>query len=190
MHTRLCFYFALPFSCSYSVCICHVVMSYLSFLSVFLFLVLDMQFMRIKMYIMSSLSAKLCMQDYWHCSHSMLSRLYETVERPSVRPFHHSAATRRCGGFAALCPYIYISIDCCTAGARQQRRALSRCQRNWTQTCLKRFGAVVFAVPRTALFITNDRCQCHLSASSKQQTSRLFCGRLSWLMSAFERTLK
>jgi len=28
--------------------------------------------------------------------------------RPSVRPSHHSAATRRCGGFAALGPAAMI----------------------------------------------------------------------------------
>ena len=42
---------------------------------------------------------------YRHCSHSMRSRVYATVERPSVRPSvrpSHQAAARRCCGFAAV----------------------------------------------------------------------------------------
>jgi len=49
---------------------------------------------------------------YWHCSHSMQGGVYETVELPSIclsvcpsiRPCRHSAAARRCDGFAAVSP--------------------------------------------------------------------------------------
>jgi len=44
--------------------------------------------------------------------------------RPSVR---HSAASWRCGGFAAVRPGGQeISIDCCMVGAQQQMLAVSR----------------------------------------------------------------
>ena len=52
---------------------------------------------------------------YRHCSHSMRSRVYETIGRPScVCLSHHSAAARRwcCGPGGQE-----ISIDCCTAGS-------------------------------------------------------------------------
>ena len=40
---------------------------------------------------------------YWHCPHSMWSRVYETVEHLSVRLSHWSTAAA-CGGFAAVGP--------------------------------------------------------------------------------------
>jgi len=49
--------------------------------------------------------------------------------RLSVRPSHHSAVARICGGFAAVARGGQeISIDCCPAGAQQQMRAVSRRQ--------------------------------------------------------------
>ena len=42
-------------------------------------------------------------QDYWHCPHSMRSRIYETVRRPSVC-LSHSPAAAACAGFAAVGP--------------------------------------------------------------------------------------
>jgi len=40
---------------------------------------------------------------HWHCLHSMQSRVYATVGRPSIR-LSHQAATRCCYRFAAVGP--------------------------------------------------------------------------------------
>ena len=42
-------------------------------------------------------------QDYWHCPHSMRSRIYETVRCPSVC-LSHSPAAAACGKSAAVGP--------------------------------------------------------------------------------------
>ena len=75
----------------------------------------------------------------WHCCHSMRSRVCVTVGHPSVWPsiclfirVHlscHLPATLCCCRFAAVCPGGQeMSIDCCTAGAQQQRRHSSKCE--------------------------------------------------------------
>ena len=38
---------------------------------------------------------------FWHCAHSMRSRVYKTVRCPSVSLSHQSNAAAACGGFAA-----------------------------------------------------------------------------------------
>ena len=48
------------------------------------------------------------LRNFIDTTRSVQSRVYETVGRPSVClsvcPFHHSAAARRCGGFAVVGP--------------------------------------------------------------------------------------
>ena len=45
---------------------------------------------------------KLFFSDFWHCPHSMRSRIYVTVGCPSgICLSHHSTAEAACGGFAA-----------------------------------------------------------------------------------------
>jgi len=45
---------------------------------------------------------KTVFSDFWHCPHSMRSRIYVTVGCPSgVCLSHHSTAAAACGGFAA-----------------------------------------------------------------------------------------
>ena len=46
-----------------------------------------------------------------------------SVKLSGVSLPHHSVAARRCSGLAAVSP----AIDCCTAGAQRQMRAVSRC---------------------------------------------------------------
>jgi len=58
----------------------------------------------------------------------MWSRVYETVERPSVRPSHRSAAAAAGLLLWARRPGDIDRIDCCAVGAQQQMRAVSRCQ--------------------------------------------------------------
>ena len=60
-----------------------------------------------------------------HCPHTMRSRVYETVERPSVCLYRRLTAAAACGGFAAERPvdrrYQSITGD----GAQQQMWAVS-----------------------------------------------------------------
>jgi len=66
---------------------------------------------------------------YWHCPHSMRSRVYETVNVcPSVS-LSHSSTTAACAGFAAVgWPgrwELYRSIAACLVP--QQHRAAAQC---------------------------------------------------------------
>ena len=63
---------------------------------------------------------------YWHCSHSMQSRVYETVRHPSVPSFGHRMPLQQvwcCGPGRQK-----ILMSCCTASTQQQMQAVSRCQ--------------------------------------------------------------
>ena len=65
---------------------------------------------------------------HWHCLHSMQSRVYATVGRPSIRPFvpsgRHTVLLQVCccrpGGQE-------ISVDCCMASGQQQLRRSMAC---------------------------------------------------------------
>jgi len=68
---------------------------------------------------------------YWHCPHSMRSKVYATVGRPSVRPFVPSIDCSNVDRW--VCCWVHrgqeISIDSCgrrAASAKQQMRAASR----------------------------------------------------------------
>ena len=75
---------------------------------------------------------------YWHCPHSMRSKVYETVGRPSVRlsaclPVCLSVPS--CGRRTPLLRVCCcgpggqeISITCCTTGAQQPPRRSSKCE--------------------------------------------------------------
>ena len=57
--------------------------------------------------------------DYWHCSRSMRSRVYETVERPSV----HLSVCPVIGGVRRVCCWARAGRRCrSTAAAVGQRR--------------------------------------------------------------------
>ena len=85
---------------------------------------------------------------YWHCPvcphpHGARSRVYETVEHPSVRPSHRSTAAAVCGEFAAslLSALRTGDID------RQQVPAISSSQQRCRDAA---FGSNVSSVTLTA----------------------------------------
>ena len=65
---------------------------------------------------------------YWHCPHCMLSRVYETVQCPSVCLSQH--------GPTAAHPLLHVC--CCGRGGQEilRLRTVRRCPLNRTQTCL------------------------------------------------------
>ena len=120
-----------------------------------IFFLLTLQFMGLWSHPIVLLSFSLPVFDT-HCPHRMWSRVYETVERPSVSVL----SIERSSGVRRVCHWApdeqEISIDCCSAPL-QQAPALSSCGASarcsaansgsvvltaevgsWTQTCLCR----------------------------------------------------
>ena len=65
-------------------------------------------------------SADRCAPYYWHWSHGMWNRVYETVEhRLSICLSRHLTAAEVCGGFAA---------ECCVGGLLLFHECYSRCR--------------------------------------------------------------
>ena len=61
--------------------------------------------------------------SYWHCWHSLRSRVYETVRCLSVYLSVCLSAWARCCCRMLLWARRPDDIDCCTSGAQHQRRA-------------------------------------------------------------------
>ena len=75
--------------------------------------------------------------DYWHCLHSMRSRVYESVTRPSVlQSLCPSVSSQHLPQQQSLLLWLgqkeILSIDCCTAyssaACGERMRAVPRCQ--------------------------------------------------------------
>ena len=105
-------------------------------------------------------------QWMWQCSHNMRSRLYETAKRPSVCLPRHSAAARRCDGFAAVGPVArrYRSTDCCSAFCQQQIANASSVMLSadvvlsWTQTYYA--FPLIIAIDSVLQYCTVCACMC------------------------------
>ena len=70
---------------------------------------------------------------FWHCLHSMQTRVYVTVECPPVCPSHRYTAAVVAGRFAAECPAsrTYRST---AAGAAYQLHCCRRAQQQWRRS--------------------------------------------------------
>jgi len=83
---------------------------------------------------------------YWHCPHSMRSKVYATVGRPSVRPFVPSIDCSNVDRW--VCCWVprgqEISIDSC---GRRLQALSSKCGQRRVESRRRRFNTDVFVMP-------------------------------------------